>query len=209
MKFRLTFGFLVIGIILAVIGGKGLVTYVMPAKYIYAQDCDWTKLKGGQRVYCDLDFVIEPFKITSNDSGVDTSAVYVVPDLKTADDGSVYMAHFMGVVVNAKDFSTYNRMVDASWDWWDDTTGEVEWAAAGTIPFDGYLRKMDKKEKEFIHDYLKDWYSEEQIQEMVVPYVMMQSQSILSYVLMFGGGILLTVIGAIFGVVFFIKGRNN
>ena len=205
MKFRLTAVFLVLGIILAVVGGKGLVTSVLPAKYIYDPECDWTKLKSGQRVYADVDFVIEPFEITSED-GRDVSAIYTIPDLKTADDGSVYMAHYMGILVNSKDFGTYNSMVDASWDWWDDTTGTVEWAAAGTIPFDGYLRKMNKKEKEFIHDYLKDWgYSESEIADMTIPYVMMKNQSFITYVLMFGGGIVLTIIGAIFGVLFFIK----
>ena len=97
-------------------------------------------------------------------------------------------------------------MVDASWDWWD---GKGELGAAGTDSFDGYLRKMDKKEKEFIHDYLKDWYSESEIEEMVVPYVMMRNQTMLANVLMFVGGIVLTLVGALFGFLFFIKKGGN
>ncbi len=205
MKFRLTFAFLILGFVLAFLGGKGLVTSFLPAKYIYDQNLDWTKLRNGQRVYADVDFVFEPFEITSDDSGKDVSAIYTIPDLKSDENGNVYVAHYMGILVKSEDFSKYDRMVDASWNWWDDTTGEVEWAAAGVDSFDGYLRKMDKKEQEFIHDYLKDWYSESEIQDMVVPYVMMRSQSMIANILMFGGGIILIVIGAIFGVLFFIK----
>ena len=205
MKFRLTFAFLILGLVLAFLGGKGLVTSFLPAKYIYDQDLDWTKLRNGQRVYADVDFVFEPFEITSDDSGKDVSAIYTIPDLKSDENGNVYIDHYMGILVKSEDFSKYDRMVDASWNWWNDTTGEVEWASAGVDSFDGYLRKMDKKEQEFIHDYLKDWNSESEIQDMVVTYVMMRSQLMIANILMFGGGIILIVIGAIFGFLFFIK----
>ena len=205
MKFRLTFAFLILGLVLAFLGGKGLVTSIMPAKDLYDPEVDWTKLRNGQRVCADVDFVIEPFEITSNDSGQDVSAIYTFPDLKVDSDENIYIAHYMGILVKSEDFSQYNRMVDASWDWWD---GKGELGAAGIDSFDGYLRKMDKKEKEFIHDYLKDWYSESEIEEMVVPYVMMRNQTMLANVLMFVGGIVLTIIGAIFGFLFFIKKGN-
>ena len=206
MKFRLTFAFLILGLVLAILGGKGLVTSIMPAKDLYDQSVDWTKLKNGQRVYANVDFVFEPFEITSNDSGQDVSAIYTIPDLKVDSDDNIYIAHYMGILVKSEDFSKYNRMVDASWDWWD---GKVELGSAGTDSFDGYLRKMDKKEKEFIHDYLKDWYSESEIEEMVVPYVMMRNQTMLANVLMFVGGIVLTLVGALFGFLFFIKKGGN
>ena len=206
MKFRLTFAFLILGLVLAFLGGKGLVTSIMPAKDLYDQNVDWTKLKNGQRVYANVDFVFEPFEITSNDSGQDVSAIYTIPDLKVDSDENIYIAHYMGILVKSEDFSQYNRMVDASWDWWD---GKGELGAAGTDSFDGYLRKMDKKEKEFIHDYLKDWYSESEIEEMVVPYVMMRNQTMLANVLMFVGGIVLTLVGALFGFLFFIKKGGN
>ena len=61
-SFRLTISLLAIGVILGFFGGRGLVASVLPPKYIYADDCDWTKLKGGQRVVAELDFVLEPLK---------------------------------------------------------------------------------------------------------------------------------------------------
>ena len=91
MKFRLTFAFLILGLVLAFLGGKGLVTSIMPAKDLYDQSVDWTKLKNGQRVYANVDFVFEPFEITSNDSGQDVSAIYTIPDLKVDSDDNIYI----------------------------------------------------------------------------------------------------------------------
>ena len=47
-SFRLTISLIAIGIILGAFGGRGLISSVIPPKYIYAEDCDWTKIKTGQ-----------------------------------------------------------------------------------------------------------------------------------------------------------------
>ena len=203
---RFFLAMVVCGVLLVFFGGKGLITAVLPAQYIYADDCDWTKLKSGQRVVVDFDFVLEPFEETTED-GRSVSSIYTVPDLRQADDGMIYMTHFMVVVVNATDYSQYDRLVDDSWAWWDmeyDQLGE-----RGTISFEGSFRKMKKNEQEFLHDYLKDaGYSDSEIDEMIIPLVMVKSQSFLTNVLMFVGGIALTLIGVVPALIAFIKKRG-
>ncbi|MCR5848769.1 MAG: hypothetical protein K6G75_11725 [Lachnospiraceae bacterium] len=202
MKWRLPAALLVIGALLVFMGGKGILTFFMPAQDLY-QDCDWTKLKNGQRVVANVDFVFDTFKIVTNEEGRDVSAVYAMPDL-VADNDGVRISHFMGILVTANDFSTYNRILDASWKWWEDETETVEWAEGGTVYFDGYLRKMDKQEKEFLKRYLGELgFDENQKEAMIIPYVMMESEPPLINLGMFGGGIVSLVTGVLIGIFFF------
>ena len=202
-SFRLTISLIAIGIILGAFGGRGLITSVIPPKYIYAEDCDWTKLKTGQRVIAELDFVLEPFEETTDD-GKSVSCLYTVPDLREGSDGLIYMTHFMGVQVSAKDYAAYDKLVDDSWAWWDmeyDQLGE-----RGTISFDGYLRKMKPNEKQFLEEYLEDaGYEKEEIEEMITPYVMVQNKGFIANVLMFIGGIAALLGGVVSGIFSFIK----
>ncbi len=203
-SFRLTIGLLVIGILLGFMGGRGLVASVLPPKYIYADDCDWTKLKGGQRVVAELDFVLEPFEETTEDGGKSVSCLYTVPDLREGSDGLIYMTHFMGVQVGSKDYAAYDKLVDDSWAWWDmeyDQLGE-----RGTISFDGYLRKMKTNEKQFLEEYLEDaGYKEDEIAEMITPYVMVQNQKPIANILMFLGGVAALIGGVVSAIFSFIK----
>ena len=202
MKFRLTFGLIIAGLLLMFFGGRGLLFSVLPAQEIYNDDCDWTKLHANQRVHAYLDFVIDPFMETTED-GRSVSQIYTVPDLRVKEDNKIYMTHYMGVLVNSSDYSQYDSLVEASWAWWDMEYDEL--GSQGYIEFDGYLRKMSKKEKGFLRDCLMDTgYTEEEAEEAIIPYVMMKNQTPLSSLLMFGGGILCLIPGAILCVVFFV-----
>lgn len=200
---RLTISLLAIGVILGFLGGRGLISSVLPPKYIYAEDCDWTKLKAGQRVVAELDFVVDPFEETTED-GKSVSCLYTVPDLREGSDGLIYMTHFMGVRVNSKDYAAYDKLVEDSWDWWDMEYEQL--GERGTIPFDGYLRKMKTNEKQFLEEYLEDaGYADDEIAEMITPYVMMPNQTPIANILMFLGGILALGGGVVSGIISFVK----
>jgi len=204
MKIRLTVSLIIMGALLLFLGGKGLIVSMLPAQHIDSYDCDWTKLHANQRVSAELNFVLDPFEETTDKYNKSVSCIYTVPELRDGDDGNIYMTHFMGVVVGSKDYPEYDKLVNDSWDWWDgeyDILGE-----RGVIQFDGYLRKMSAKEKGFLKDYLKDFgYPDEKIEEMIIPYVMMKSQTPVTNILMTVGGLLLFAAGMITGIVSFIK----
>ena len=206
MKFRLTFVFLILGIVLAVLGGKGLVTSVLPAKDIYDPELDWTKLKPGQRVYVNIDYIWDCYEVTTDDYGKEVTREYVLPDLIF--EPEVYVAHFIGVTARASEFSQFDKLNEDSLDW---DYGEYEQLGErGYIPYDGYLKKMKKDELEFLQSYLKNLgYTDTEISDMIVPVVLVRNQTPLTNLLMFAGGILLTIVGAVLGFLFFIKGRNN
>ena len=199
MKLRLVVVLIVAGAVFTFLGGRGLLVNILPATDIYDQECDWTKLHKNQRVHVKLDFVIEPFEETTDEDNRSVSQIYTIPDLKSDEDGYVNMVHYMGIVVNPKDYAAYDKLVDDSWDWWDgeyDQLGE-----SGYIEVDGYLRKMSSKEEGFLRDYLKDWnYSDSEIEEAVVPYVLMKNQTPIANIAMFGGGIIAFLAGILVAV---------
>ena len=206
MKFRLTFVFLILGIVLAVLGGKGLVTSVVPAKDIYDPEFDWTTLKPGQRVVVNMDYIWDWYEQTTDDYGKAVSREYALPDIIF--EPEVYVAHFIGVTANSSEFSQFDKLNEDSIDW---ENGEYEQLGErGYIYYDGYLKKMDDEDKEFLKSYLvNSGFSESEINDMIIPVVLVRNQTPLTNILMFAGGILLTAIGAVLGFVFFIKGRNN
>ncbi|MBO4784620.1 MAG: hypothetical protein J5521_07745 [Lachnospiraceae bacterium] len=206
MKFRLTFTFLILGILLAVFGGKGLVTsFLLPAKDIYDPNLDWSTLKSGQRVYVKLDYIWDCYEETTNDSGSAVSREYALPDIIFGDE--VYIAHFIGVTARSSEFSDFDKLNDDSIDW---ENGEYEQLGErGYIEYDGYLKKMGKDELSFLQSYLKsNGYTDSEVNDMIVPVVLVRNQTPVANLLMFGGGILLTLLGALFGFLFFIKGKK-
>ena len=205
MKFRLTFVFLILGIALAVLGGKGLVTSVMPAKYLYDADCDWSKLKKGQRVYVDLDYVWDWYEESTSD-GNSVSRLYAVPE--TRYDGNENKTYFLSITARANEYSQFDKLAEDSYDY---DMGEYEQLGErGYIPYDGYLRKMDDEELGFLNNYLKECgFTETEINDMVIPLKIVRNQTLLTNVLMFVGGIVLTILGGVFGFIFFIKKGGN
>ena len=206
LGFRTTAVLIVCGVFLIFFEGKGVITAFMPAQMLYAEDCDWTKLKNGQRVYADVDFVFSPLGVYTDKNDNETSAIYAFPDIKFEEDGSSHIDHYLGISVPSSSFDVYDAIVDASVDWWNDTTGEVEWAGAGIDSYDGYLRKMKKNEIKQSQKTLRGWgYTDAQIDEMLFPYVMVRSQSFMTNVFFVIGGMVFSAIGAVLGIVSYLK----
>lgn len=204
--------FIIIAIVCLGVVGYGLIDFVsglLPATNIYYEDCDWEQLKSGQHVKFDLDFVLDPFEETTDSkTNRSISQIYTVPDLREHSDGLVYMDHYMGIKVNASEYYRYNMIVEASYNWWEDTTGKVPFAQSGSIAVDGRLKKMTGEEQKFIKEYLKDYgYTEEEIDSYVTPYVIIARKSVGADLAMIGIGGLLAIVMGILAVVSF-KGGN-
>ena len=167
-------GFVVIGLGCIIYGMILIVNLKKPAVDLY--NTDWTTLKANQHVEVDLDFLIDPYMVYEED-GKETSCFYTLPDLYVAEDGMVYMTHFIGLAVVAKDYPVYDKIVENSWNWWDDETGTVEFGK-DTVHLDGYLRKASSNDKKFMKEYLQEMgYKDEEISQMYIPYVLMTNGS--------------------------------
>ena len=204
---------LVTGIGLTVIG-IGVIIYGMilafnmsrPPVDIYT--VDWNTLKPYQHVEFDLDFLGGCYMIYERDD-VESSRFYAVPDIYATEDGYVDIAHFMGVGVAKADFDKYEKVADASYEWWMDETGTVEFGKE-TVHIDGYLRKMSSNDKKYMTKYLsEDWgYDQSEIDQLMTKYVIMTNGSSNTGIIIAGAVTL--VAGLVFlgiAIVRLIKGR--
>lgn len=194
------------GLIILIMGLKGIVTNFIPAKDLYSTD--WSTLKSGQHIEVNLDFVIEPFEITTKDNK-EYSKLYTIPDLQISDeDGQIHMTRYMGVKAFSSQFNEYENLVESSWKWWEDTTGTVELGEDGCIYVDGTLRKMTKKEKNFLYEYLTDWgIPESQAEEMITPYILVSNSTMSKNVITAVVGLAMLVIFGGLAVLMFVR-RN-
>lgn len=199
-------GFILIGLGCVIYGTLLTVNLKKPAVDLYSTD--WTTLKTNQHVEVDLDFLIDPYMVFEDDKGKETSRVYTIPDLIVADDGMVYMSHFIGVAVTSNDFDKFDKIVSNSWEWWNDEEGTVEFGK-DTVHLDGYLRKASSNDKKFMKEYLHDMgYSDDEIAQMYRPYVLMTNGSSMKGVILAGAFMfVLGVASLIYAIFRFIQGR--
>jgi len=184
-------GFIVLGLFCMVYGTILTVSMKMPATDLY--NTDWEKLKANQHVEVDMDFLMDCYMVYERDGEV-TGAYYTLPDLWVEEDG-IYMVHFMGVAATKDQFSKFDSIVDKSYEWWNDTEGTVEWNN-DSVKIDGYLRKMSANDKKYMTELLQDWgYTSTEIDQMMIPYVIMSNGS--SMWGMIVAGLLLLVVGGV------------
>lgn len=188
------FGLVVIGIGCIVYGMIVLSNLRKPAEDLY--QVDWETLHANQHIMVDLEFLGGIYMIRSENGKV-KSQFYVVPEIQ-ADQESLYFSHFIGLAAAGEDtFAVYDRISKDSYDFWNDETGLVEYAPE-TVHLDGYLRKMTKNDKKYMTEYLQEMgYSDEEINQVMVPFVLMTNGNSMTgitiagaVVVLFGGVIL-------------------
>ena len=192
-------GVLIYGIILA---------FNMKAAPVDIYTVDWNTLKPYQHVEFDLDFLGGCYMFYERDD-VETSRFYAVPNLYATEDGYVNIDHFMGVAVAKADFDKYEKVADASYEWWMDETGTVEFGKE-TVHIDGYLRKMSSNDKKYMTKYLsEDWgYNQSEIDQIMTKYVIMTNGSSNTGIIL--AGTITLVLGLVFlgfAIFRFVKGR--
>ena len=184
---------LIFGMIMLVYGLILNINLRKPAVDLYS--IDWNDLHGSQHVVVDLDFLMDPYMLYEKDGTV-TSQFYTIPDLYQGEDGRLYMGGFMGVAVTKENFSKYDKLVDQSWEWWTDETGTVAFTSE-PIHIDGYIRKMSANDKKYMRQYLQDMgYTSSEIDQLIVPYVLMNNAS--SNLGFIFGGLIVLVLGGVF-----------
>lgn len=184
-------GFVLLGIACIVYGTILTISMKMPATDLY--NTDWESLRANQHVEVDMDFLMDCYMVYERDGEV-TGAYYTLPDLLVEEDG-IYMAHFMGVAATKDQFSKFDSIVDKSYEWWNDTEGTVEWNN-DSVKIDGYLRKMSSNDKKYMTELLQDWgYTSTEIDQMMVPYVIMSNGSSMWGLIL--AGVLLLVVGGV------------
>ena len=203
-------GFLGIGLAVAVYGLILTINLRKPA--VDLNKVSWTTLKANQHVVIDLDFVMDEYmlygeKDKNHEVKNVTSRFYTVPEITADENGGLNMTHFMGVAVPAKETATYERIADKSYAWWTDTTGTVAWDPE-SVYIDGYLRKMSSDDKKYMREYLYDiGYSSEEVDEMLIPYVIMNNAS--SMVGLVAAGLVMAALGAAFLIITIIRIKKD
>ncbi|MBR4581073.1 MAG: hypothetical protein IKO32_07555 [Lachnospiraceae bacterium] len=192
-------GVLIYGIILGV-------SMKMPPVDLY--EVDWTTLKTNQHVEFDMDFLADCYMFYERD-GRETSRFYAVPDLYVDEEGYVDIGHFMGIGVASSNFDQYDKLSEASYEWWMDETGTVEFGKE-VIHVDGYLRKMSANDRKYMTKYLtEDWgYSEADLDQVMTKYVIMTNGSSNSGMILVGA--ICLAVGLVFlgfAIFRFVKGR--
>lgn len=171
--------------------GVGLLTYGlfvdmhMNKPGVDLNFADWSTLRLTQHVEFDLDFLVGEYMYRTKNNDV-VSRYYVVPDLQANEEG-VYCMHFLGLAADsAQEYNTYDKIAENSWKWWSDETGTVEWAP-DTEHINGYLRLMNLNDRKNMKAFLADaGYSEAEIREVMVPYVIETNKEPIGRHIVFG-----------------------
>ena len=171
-------------------------------------EVDWNTLKPYQHVEFDLDFLMDCYMYYEKD-GSETSRFYALPELYADEEGYVNVGRFMGIAVAKADFDRYEKIVDNSYAWWNDTEQTVEFAP-DKIHIDGYLRKMSSNDKKYMTKYLTEdlGYSSDEAAAKMTKYVIMTNTNSTSGMMI--AGFVIAVVGVVFlvmTIIRYMKGR--
>lgn len=107
-------------------------------------------------------------EITSNGSVTSVYYYYVVPVYTASSDE----AYYVGIKVNKNKSSTYDRVVDSTWNAIEKGT-DLE----NFVKFTGYFKKMDKELYQYFTEYFEGVFeSEEEMKKYVLPLVMVPGE---------------------------------
>lgn len=141
-------------------------------------DFDWSELKAGDHVEMDIQYLFDPFVITTSDKNVETMRTYAMPRIVSIDsDGYWSIVDYIGIHVNDQSlFSTYDKLCDETIDWWTDDEA-IEYNPT-TVHIDGIVREMDKESKGFFREYLSDMeYEDDFIDNSMCAYAVYPAQN--------------------------------
>lgn len=200
---KLPIALLVLSACLLITGGKGLVVGLLPAENLDDPSVDWGSLKANQHVKVE-NICTDGYFYYYTEDNVEKARRYAIIDIVNY-EGEDYLAYYMGFNAQKEDFSKLDSSAEATNEWLCGDSNIPDYTYVGR---DGYLRKMKKDEI----DALREWISElgwpdEDVEDALVPYIIMENQSQLTNVLMFAGGLLLLV-GGVALVILNVKNRD-
>lgn len=193
------------GVCLLVVGVRGLIIGLLPAKDLSDPGLDWGTLHANQHVTIDNVYTDGYYYYYSED-GADTARRYALIDVENI-EGQDYMFYFMGINAKKDEFAKFDKISEqmVDWEYGDETTPLPTDIYIGR---DGFLSKMDKDEVEALKDWVRELgWSEEDVNDAVIPYVVMENQTNTTNILMAIGGLVALVAGAALGIVSFKNSR--
>lgn len=198
---KLPIALLFLGICLAFTGGKGFIVGMLPAVDLSDPNVDWGSLKANQHVKVESICTDGYFYYYTEDD-VEKARRYAMVDIVNY-EGIDYLCYYMGFNAQNEDFKKLDDAAETMNEWlWEDK-GSPNYTYVGR---DGYLRKMKKDEKEALAEWIQELgWSDEDVEAALVPYVVMENESMGLNAGMFFGGAILLIIGAILMVLNFKK----
>ncbi len=206
-KYSVMLVFAVFAVVFIWMGGPDTVN--MSKDPINMNEVDWSTLKEGDHVNFTVDHswtCLYSETTTETRYGIPTREYesgrgYVVSDLYQDAQGYYDMNYFIGLRLgNSNDYTTMDRIIEETYNWYDDTTGYVTYGVT-TLYVDGTIEKMSKEEQDLMMDYLVNYcnYTTSEATAMVRPYMVTRgnlgaSKTIFTIGLV-AGGIFLIMLG--------------
>lgn len=186
---------------------KNIFVVLTPAVDLY-ETSDWSQINTKTHVSTNVDFVYDYFYYKyDEDTGKETSRAYMIPNIVEDGEG-ITIKEYIGVMVNSSDgYEKYDAAVEKSLNWWYMLDENAEFPEP-TIELDGYVRKMNNEEKDFLIEYIAADFgiSVQEAEEYVCPYMIMPydssgaGRSLLFCGIFFVVGLVLTGIGVLIGL---------
>lgn len=136
---------------------------------------DYSDLHWHDHVTADMDFVFP----TGLSEGVSDRKrnYYLIPMVEEDKEGGVYMSKVIFYVELSKDSSRIDKIAENTKKLWNEESGAFK-LGLYSKPVNGFLRKMEKKEKTELQRYLKRMgFSETEMDEVLCPYILTDAQT--------------------------------
>lgn len=174
-----------LGAFMTIFGITASISYSKPPVYLYDENLPWDTIKNNQHINGDVDFVCGYYEeLEDKKTGEAVTRFYLLPDYKED--------KFITLRVTSDEFEKYDLQTQKTFDCYSE---QISYGEMTLIDIDGRTRKLSKENKEFLTSYLKSvGYSEAEIDDVAVPYMIVQDESDgLVYGIMVAGLVLLTL----------------
>lgn len=180
----------IFGIFLLGWGIKVAIVYNKEPIDLFAEDTNWDELEQYQHVYANVDLMMD-YYMTVGNSVEDKFRYYLLPQIKT-DVSGMTMEHFIGIKTTSSNYNVYDKLSEESIRWWQ-SDEDLDGLKTDTVFVEGYLKKSTSDEKKLLYASFGNAYTEEELDEMCVPFVIMGSGTIFYIILIAAGAVCLII----------------
>lgn len=136
---------------------------------------DYANLRWHDHITADMDFVFST-GLSDGEGGAKRN-FYLIPMIEEDGEGGAYMTKVLFYEELAIDSSRTDNIAENVEKLWRGESGALK-LGLYSKPFDGFLRKMNKKEKPVFRLYLKKMgYSDSEIDDVLCPYVLTDAKT--------------------------------
>lgn len=188
LSLKLQIVLIVLGVCMSVFGITASLSYSKPPVYLYDENLSWDSIQNNQHISGDVDFVCGYYEeISDKKSGEGVARFYLLPDYKED--------KFITLRVSADEFEKYDLQTQKTFECY---AQQISYGQMSLIDIDGRTKRLSKENMKFLTSYLqKVGYSNEDIDNVVVPYMIVPNESgrlfygiMIAGLVMLGAGIL-------------------